>query len=59
MSLNKLPHAISVKIMSYLSKRENLSVVSGVSRRYRNTVNEPSLWRKISLFASKDQANPF
>ena len=59
MSLSKLPRAISVNILSYLSKRENLSVISGVARRYRNYILEPSLWRHISLFANKDQANPF
>ena len=36
MSMEKLPRGVSLKILGYLSKRENLSIVSGLSKRYRN-----------------------
>ena len=36
MSLQKLPRGVSLKILSYLSKRENLSIISGVSKRYKS-----------------------
>lgn len=36
MSMEKLPRGISLKILGYLSKRENLSIITGLSRRYKN-----------------------
>ena len=60
MSLEKLPRGVSLKILSYLSKRENLSIVSGISRRYKSLAQDVSMWREIALYGgSKDQANPF
>ena len=60
MSMEKLPRGISLKILGYLSKRENLSIVSGLSKRYHNFAQDNSLWREVALYGgSKDQANPF
>jgi len=36
MSMKKLPHEVSIKILGYLNKRDNLSIVSRLSKRYRS-----------------------
>lgn len=60
MSMKKLPREVSVKILGYLSKRENMSIVSGLSRTFQSLAQDVSLWREISLYGgAKDQANPF
>jgi len=46
-------------ILSYLTKKDTLTTVSCLGVRYRSLARDPSLWRQISLFASKDQINPF
>ena len=59
MSIRNLPREVALTVLSYMTKRENLSIVAGLGRRYRSLARDPSLWRQISLFSSKDQANPF
>ena len=59
MSMDKLPRGVSLMILSYLKKKDILTTVSSLGVRYRSLAHDPSLWRQISLFASKDQVNPF
>ena len=41
-------------IMSYLGQKELLTKINRINRRYRTIANNPSLWRNISIFASKE-----
>ena len=50
MSMEKLPRGISLKILGYLSKRENMSIVSGLSKRHHNLAQDESLWREVALY---------
>ena len=35
-TLEKLPRGVSLIILCYLSKRENLSIITGLSRRFKS-----------------------
>ena len=47
MSLNKVPKGIAMIILGYLTKRESLSLVSGINVRYRALAHDPFLWRNF------------
>ena len=54
MSINRLPYGVSLTILQYMTRRENLGIVSGVSKRFKGLAYDPVMSRKISIFASKD-----
>ena len=45
MSIRNLPREVALTVLSYMTKRENLSIVAGLGRRYRSLARDPSLWR--------------
>ena len=54
LTLKSLPPGLAVMIMSYLGQKELLTKINRINRRYRTIANNPSLWRNISIFASKE-----
>jgi len=56
MNFDKLPRGVALFILSYLTRRENLAVVAGVSRRYRSLARDPSMLRSVALL---DRTVPF
>lgn len=59
MNIGKVPRGIALLILSFLTKREYLSVLSGVSRRFRSITHDPAIWREISIRTQKDGPSPF
>lgn len=49
MNFDKLPRGVALFILRYLSRRENLSVVAGLSHRYRSLARDPCMLRSITL----------
>ena len=52
MTFKKLPKEIGVIIFSYLTKRELLTKMNRVSKQTREITQDPTLWKKISIYAS-------
>lgn len=49
MRFDKVPRGISLMILSYLTKLESMSLVAGLSRRYRSLARDPALWRSMTI----------
>ena len=45
MSIKNLPRGVALMVLSYMTKRENLSIVAGLGHRYRSLARDPFLWR--------------
>ena len=59
MTISKLPRGIKLMILSFLTKNDYLTKISGVDTQFRSLAHDPSLWRNISLLSPKDGPSPF
>ena len=55
-TMEKLPFDLKKLIFSFLTPQELLLKVSAICRSLRSVSQDPILWRKISLFASKESS---
>ena len=54
MTFDKLPRGIGLLVLSYLTRRENMAVVSGLSCRFRSLARDASCWRTIAIQSHKE-----
>lgn len=52
--IGNVPISIATNIFKFLTQKELLIKASRLSTQYRHVAHQPYLWRKISLFATKD-----
>ena len=49
MTIQKLPRGVALFMLGYLKKKEILSTVSGLGKRWKSFAYDPSLWRTVAI----------